>query len=274
MRFAGKKNMAFFGCSFTSGHELMDHDLLGVTFEECNKMKKEHLLSKKTLGEFDLLVKKHAGIDHQQYNDLSSRRSYANRLATKLGLKHINYAEPGLAIEHSTLKFFDACYSGELTPENDVIFFGLTTPHRYLYFNDKGTALTRVMSHEVFFDEDLFHNDYKIMQSYYFSMQNVMNYCIKHSFEFVIQPVVSWRLLYPDLVDPNYEVFLQMDRNWKYLSMFRTMLDEFLAYSIDSNLTLTTNYIPSKHGVCGFKHPTEIAHEMFSQGLYDKIVAE
>lgn len=267
----GKKNIVFFGCSFTAGHELIDHELLGMSFDDCNRMKRHHIRSKKTVGEFDQIIKDRAGITQQEYNDLSSKRSYAGKLAKKLNLNHINYAEPGLAAEHSTFKFFDAFYSGKLNPKTDVIFFGLTTAHRYLFFDAVGTALTRVMSHEVFYEEDLFHNDYKIMQNYYFAVQNFMNFCLQNSFEFVLQPVVSKGLLLPGVVDSEYEMFMEMDRNWQYLHMFRKMLDQFMKYSIDDTIMLTTGYLPEKHGVCGFKHPTEIAHEMFSENLYAKI---
>lgn len=274
LNLTGKKNIAFFGCSFTAGHELADHDLLGVSFDECNRMKMEHLRAKRTLGEFDQLVKDTANITQEEYNEISSRRSYAGKLARKLNLNQINFAEPGLAAEHSAFKFFDAFYSGKLNPETDVIFFGLTTPHRYLFFDSSGTALTRVMSHEVFFDEDLFHNDYKIMQSYYFAVQNCMNFCLRHSFEFVLQPVVTKHMLLPGMVRSEYEMFLEMDRNWQYLHMFRKMLDEFMKYSVDDTITLRTGYLPEKHGVCGFKHPTEIAHKMFAENLYAKIISQ
>lgn len=274
MNIHGKKNIAFFGCSFTSGHELIDHELLQVSFEECNDMKRKHIKSGKSFGEFDAFIKERAGITNDQYNHLSSKRSYAGKLADKLGLNHKNYAEPGLSVEHSALKFFNAFYSGELKPETDVIFFGLTTPHRYLYFTDDGLALTRVMSHLDFQDADVFHTDYKIIQSYYFSVQNVMNFCIKHSFEFVIQPIVNWGLLYPDIVSSNYERFLNLNRNWQYLPMFRKMLDEFLSHSIDESLNLMSKYLRAAHGICGFNHPPEIAHDMFSEALYDKIITK
>lgn len=270
----GKKNIAFFGCSFTSGHELIDHEFLGITFDDCNKLKEQFLKSKKGPGDFDTYIQKITRMTYEQFVQSSSKRSYGAKLARKLNLNHLNFAEPGLSVEHSTLKFFDAVYSGRLKPETDVIFFGLTTPHRYLYFDRRGTPFTRVMSHENFHDEDIYHNDYKIMQSYFFAIQNCINFCLKHSFEFIVQPVVHKSLLLVGSTAPQYEMYLQMDRNWKYLHIFKKMLDEFMQYSIDDNLALQTGYRPDVHGVCAFKHPPEIAHEIFSESLYDRIVAQ
>jgi len=272
MNVAGKKNMVFFGCSFTAGHELADHEILGVTFEECNKMKEKHLRSGKTSSDFDLMLKMKTGLTHQQYVDISSKKTYASKLATKLGLSHTNYAEPGLSVEHSTLKLFDAFYAGKLNPDTDIIFFGLTTPHRYLYFNEMGHALTRVMSHELFFEEDIIHNDYKIMHSYYFAVQNFMNFCIKHSFEFTLQPSVNWKMLYPDIVNPQYELYHKLDKNWQYLSMYKKMLDEFLEHTIDKHVWLSSCYDRTIHERCGFNHPPEIAHDIYSEALYVKII--
>lgn len=272
MNLNNKKRMVFFGCSFTSGHELMDHELLGVSFEQCNHMKQEHLKRKKSVGEFDAFVKNTAGISNNEYNQLSSKRTYAAKLASKLGLEHINYAEPGLATEHSVLKLFDAFYSGEIDPATDVIFLGLTTPHRYLYFTEHGLPLTRVMGHLNYTPEDLHYNDYKVMQSYYFAIENFKNFCYSNSFDFVLQPIVNKGLLLTGIVQPEYELFMSIDENWKYKSMFKKMLVDTLKYAIDENETLVSKYRPESQGRCGFQHPPEIAHEFFARALYDQII--
>lgn len=273
MNLDGKKRILFFGCSFTSGHELIDHEFLGVSFEECNAQKEEHLRKGRTVGQFDEYIKKTAGISNREYNDLSSKRSYAAKLANKLGMQHVNYAEPGLSTEHSVLKLFDAFYSGEINPQTDIIFLGLTTPHRYLYFTKHGLPLTRVMGHRNHTPEDLHYNDYKIMQSYYFALENFKNFCISNSLQVILQPIVNKGLLLTGVVRAEYELFMGIDDGWKYSKMFRGMLLESLKYSIDEDETLVSKYRPELHKVCGFKHPTEIAHDFFSQALYDKIIS-
>jgi hypothetical protein len=271
MKLHNKKRMIFFGCSFTAGHELIDHELLHVTFEECNLMKAAHLRKKRPQSEFENFLMKRAEISDCQYIELSSKRSYAAKLAKKLGLEHVNYAEPGNAIEHSVLKLFNAFYSGELNPETDLIFLGLTTPHRYLYFTERGIAISKVMGHLNYSPEDLHYNDYKIMQSYYLAMENFKNFCKVNSFDVILQPVLNKDFLLTGVVQPEYELFSDIDENWEYIPIFKNILIDVLKYSIDEDETLVSKYNPEKHGVCGFKHPTEIAHKFFSEALYDKI---
>ena len=43
MNLEGKKRLVSFGCSFTSGAELIDHELLKISFDDCNKMKQKWL---------------------------------------------------------------------------------------------------------------------------------------------------------------------------------------------------------------------------------------
>lgn len=267
MNFTNKKRMIFFGCSFTSGHEIIDHELLGVSFDQCNLMKQQHLAKKRSVGEFDTFIKHSANITNDEYNERSSKRSYAAKLANRLGLEHVNYAEPGLSIEHSVLKLFDAFYSGKIDPVTDIIFLGLTTPHRYLYFTKYGIPITKVMGHLNYTPEDLHYNDYKIMQSYYFSVENFKNFCNLHAFDFILQPIVNKGLLLTGVVKPEYEMFMSIDSNWKYLEMFKQMLYDSLKYSIDENETLVSKYRPEIHGVCGFKHPPKL-HINFLQRRY------
>lgn len=271
MNLDNKKRMVFFGCSFTSGHELLDHELLGISFDECNKLKKQHLLEKKSVGKFDSYIKTVANIDNDQYNDMSSKKSYGAKLANKLNLEHVNYAEPGLSMEHSFFKLIYAFHSGEINPSTDLIFLGLTTPHRYMLFTDQGIPITKVMSEHNYTPEDLHYTDHKIMQSYYCALENFKNFCLTNSFDFILQPVVNKGLLLTGIVKPEYEMFMNIQRDWKYLPMFTKMLENSLQYCIDEDETLASKYSPEKHGVCGFKHPTEIAHEYFAEELYVKI---
>jgi hypothetical protein len=47
MKYNGKTRLISFGCSFTAGYELIDHELLGISFDECNKIKRQWTADKK-----------------------------------------------------------------------------------------------------------------------------------------------------------------------------------------------------------------------------------
>jgi len=274
MKLDGKQRLISFGCSFTSGAELLDHELLKISFDECNKMKQKWLSDKKSMHHFEDYVVRRANITNNEYVTMGSKRSYAGKLADKLGLEHVNYAIPGSAVDHMVLNLFRANYTQQINAETDVIFLGITTPHRYLTFlpEKTGATLSRVMGWHHVQDSDMHYNDYKVMQTYLFALQNFKNFCIANSFDFYIQPVPPIKLLFYNDTDPTTDnMFAEINRAWTYLPLFKNMFEEIMQYSISPDLSLFSGHDRS---VCGFLHPSENAHERFSQELYDKIIAD
>lgn len=271
-----KKRMVFFGCSFTVGSELIDHELLGISFEECNKLKSKWLADKKSIDKFEKYIVETTGIPPEQIANISSRRSYAAKLSRKLGLEHVNLAVAGSAVDHSVLNLFAAYHNGQLNPETDIIFLGITSPHRYLSFapNLKGIPVSRVMGYTHIQDADMHYNDYKVMQTYIFALENFKNFCIAKKFDFYMQPLLHKNLHFYTEDDPlNDNIFADISSEWGYLPAFRKLYDGILEYSVNPNISMfATTYDITKHGLCGFKHPTEKGHELFAEVLYDEII--
>lgn len=279
MKLDGKTRLISFGCSFTSGAELIDHEVLGISFEECNKIKHQWISDRKPLHKFENYVAREGKMTSEEYINASSKRSYAAKLADKLGLEHVNYAIPGSAVDHMVLDLFRGHYTAKLNPKTDLIFLGMTSPHRYLSFSPEntGAACSRVISDRDFEDADMHYNDYKVMQTYLFALQNFKNFCIVNNFEFYMQPVFPKELLFydgPKSKDGN--MFADIYFDWQYLLTFKEMFQGVLDCSIDSNTSLFTRYNDLISGtippLCGFKHPPEIAHVFFAEELYDKII--
>ena len=162
MNLHGKKRLISFGCSFTSGAELIDHELLEISFDDCNKMKQKWFSDKKPMHYFEGYVSSTARITPKQYVEMGSKRSYASKLADKLGLEHVNYAIPGASVDHMVLDLFREHYTQKINPQTDLVFLGITTPHRYLSFSPAQTGVpqSRVMSDRDFYDSDVHYNDY------------------------------------------------------------------------------------------------------------------
>jgi hypothetical protein len=273
MNLKGKKRIISFGCSFTSGAELIDHELLGISFDDCNKMKHKWTSDKIPMHEFEDYVTRNANLTSKQYINMCSKRSYVYKLADKLGLEHVNYAVPGSAVDHMVLNLFQAYHTQQINPETDIIFLGITTPHRYLTFSPErtGAALSRVMDYYHVQDSDMHYNDYKIMQTYFFALQNFKNFCIANNFDFYLQPVPPIKLLFYNDTDPKTgNMFADINSAWSFLPIFKKLFEDIMQYSVSSNLSLFSGH---DRTFCGFMHPTETAHERFSQELYDKIVA-
>jgi len=272
MTLEGKKRLVSFGCSFTSGAELIDHELLGISFDDCNEMKRQWVTDKKTFHAFEIYVADKCEMTTEEYVNAGSKRSYAAKLADKLGLEHVNYAIPGSAVDHMTLDLFRGHYTKKLNPETDLIFLGITTPHRYLSFLPEKTGLpvSRVMSHREFFDADVHYNDYKVMQTFFFALQNFKNFCIANNFNFYMQLMTIKELLFYNPTNPKANMFADIYYDWQYLLTFERILQEILEYAVDPNLSL---HLPKNYTPCGFDHPPESVHERFSKELYDKIIA-
>jgi len=274
MKLEGKKRLISFGCSFTTGAELIDHEILGISFDECNKMKHQWIADKKQISEFENAVAREGKMTSEEYINASSKRSYAAKLATKLGLEHVNYAVPGSAADHMVLDLFRGHYTEKLNPKADLILIGMTMPHRYLCFKPEkmGIPVSRVLSERDFISSDSHYNDYKVMQTYLFALQNFKNFCIVNNYDFYVQPIMPKELhFYNDPKSKHNNIFPDMHDNWQYLLTFNKLFQELLDFSIDANISLFAR--SNEYGIqCGFKHPPEKAHVFFAEALYDKII--
>lgn len=274
--FTDKTRMMFFGCSFTAGSELVDHELLGISFDECNKLKHEHTKKKRGIGEFQRYVIRTAKIDMKEYIDLGAVRAYGFKLCSKLGMEFKNYAVGGDSVENSLLSLYTAFCKGEIDPKTDVIFLGVTTPHRYMSFDERGVLYSRVMSHENPMQSDYHYNDYKILQIFYHALEAFKNFCIVHDIQFIIQPIVHKKLLFPPINNHKSNLFANLfDASvlgWEYLSVFDSIKNGVFSYEV-TDKELVFGYDPQKDGICGFGHPTEKAHITYSGILYDAITS-
>ena len=264
MKLGGKKRLVSFGCSFTSGHEIVDHELLNISFEECNSLKKKI----GSISKFDEYLEKTTGKCIRSLSDISSKRAYAAKLSEKLNLEYKTYAWHGHALEHSVLLFLQALHKGELNPATDLLFFGLTTPQRYLHFGPDGRDLTRVI-HSPFNNIDYFYNSYKIMQTYGFCLQQILATCKEAKFDFILQPVVPVKFMKYNQEEHNY--YADMIGCWEFMPLFDKILNESLEYSIDAATHLHDFIDHDIHKTCQYLHPCEEVHDLFAEHLYDKI---
>lgn len=113
-----------YGCSFTHGDEIIDHDLLNTTFDEVNKLKKS----------FDSQVDfyKHYKIEFP--NDKMREASWAGQLAKLMGKPFVSYAQPGTSLGYHLYQIMNDFNHQKITA-NDLILVGLTGPDRVMYYD-------------------------------------------------------------------------------------------------------------------------------------------
>lgn len=118
-----------YGCSHTEGEELGDHGSLGITFDECNQMKKKF----KSISKFESSI--HRGNTVREWfkvndNDNACRQlSYANQLAKMLNIPIENRAQGGSSQEKIYWLIVDDYRKGKIT-KDDILLVGTTDPDR------------------------------------------------------------------------------------------------------------------------------------------------
>jgi len=115
-----------YGCSWTAGDELLDHEILGVSFAECNRLKKEF---------------RFPNIFNKKYNiiepcEINRNASWAGQLAKLLGKPFENRARGGSCMDHIYFNVYMDMLNGSIT-DRDLVLVGLTSPNRFFQFIHK-----------------------------------------------------------------------------------------------------------------------------------------
>lgn len=119
-----KKQMHFFGCSFTAGDELSDEEIFpwkkdpGLTFKEYYERRNDYLLNDIRNDEYQLKNKIFA------YPSLLNNENYQT----------YNHAVNGVGLRTNIYKIMELIYSQEV----DIIFLQVPPVGRELYINETG----------------------------------------------------------------------------------------------------------------------------------------
>ena len=120
-----------YGCSYTAGDEIMDHVFMNVSFEECNKIKRQYIQHGKTLD-----AKSKFKNDYNIWTadkELNRNHSWAAYLAKHLDLPFVNRAVNGSSIDQIYFSIQSDLLNSSIL-ETDLVLVGLTTPFRIVDF--------------------------------------------------------------------------------------------------------------------------------------------
>lgn len=111
-----------YGCSWTAGDEILDHEIIGMSFSECNRLKSLH-----STNDFN-----------EKYNinklsDINRNASWAARLAKLMGKPFENRAVGGSCMDHIYYNIYIDMLKNNIGPR-DLVLVGLTSPNRFLQF--------------------------------------------------------------------------------------------------------------------------------------------
>lgn len=118
-----------FGCSYTSGSELLDHEI----HHQADSIKQSQGSTYFYENYIDPLTQ-----EQQELLDQRQRQKvWAAEIARGAGLELDNRALAGSSLAYSVDMIERACYSGELADPGILVLVGVTSPNRGLYWRDR-----------------------------------------------------------------------------------------------------------------------------------------
>jgi hypothetical protein len=136
------KRIISYGCSFTAGSELTDHEYLGITEEElaaCARRNK-YIGSHEILQHFSVTVELRA-----QILESNRTKSWPNYIAKKYNIPLLNQGIPGSSLSHASYCLLRDLHDNIIEP-TDLILIGITSPNRWFQFTRNGKTFYGVMN--------------------------------------------------------------------------------------------------------------------------------
>lgn len=121
------RRLVAYGCSLTAGTELGDHLAMGITLDECNKLKR-----KVPIERWRIFEKQH------NLEEAGYYRSWAGHLSNHLDLELENRGIGSASIDQCLLRMKNSLHNPE-----DLVIVGLTFIQRALVFNRSSLSVIK-----------------------------------------------------------------------------------------------------------------------------------
>jgi hypothetical protein len=247
-----------YGCSYTAGTELMDHIHIGMSFDECNKIKKNFIATGWTLENMQKFIERY-NINDSSLVEFNRRSSWAGQLANLLDKPFENRAEGGSSLDQIYFSLHKDYIDGKIL-STDLVLVGITTVNRTVKFKHNRVSSLQ-LGQWIKKDQslaELFDDDYLIFS--YFKTLALIN-GMKSLINIRIQPIVNDINPYKE----SFKFSLRHTRDyatyiWDSLKDIIMLPEEYLQpHIVDGNLVK-----------CGFMHETveshiELADKIFKQ---------
>jgi hypothetical protein len=250
-----------YGCSYTAGDEIMDHIVMGVSFEECNQWKQDYLNNKTASLAHTTNFKKDFNI---RWDDpLHRNSSWAAQLAKLLNVPFENRAMNGSGLDEQYLGIYMDYDQGRIL-DTDLVLVGLTSMNRMIDFRLK-EKITTLISKNIPDDVgsklylDMYNDDYVVF--HYFKTLELFN-GLATKIQLMMQPMTNDMMLG------------QLDR--LSIPHTRSFANTVWKNSID-NILLPEEYLQPLivNGVarkCAFGHPPLESHIELAEKLHKKFI--
>jgi hypothetical protein len=255
------KRIIAYGCSYTAGDEIMDHVILGVSFEECNQWKKDYLNKGKSTVAYTIKFKEDFNI---RWDDpLHKNNSWAAHLAKLSNLSFENRAMNGSGLDEQYLKIYNDYTSGQIL-ETDVVLVGLTSMNRMIDFRST-EKITTLISKNIPDDIssklllEIYNDDYIVFQ--YFKTLSLLS-SLNSKMRLLMQPMVK--------------NMMTTELNKISISHTSSFAND-IWNNIINNIILPDEWLqpPMVNGIvkqCAFGHPPVESHIELAGKMHNKLV--
>jgi hypothetical protein len=239
----------------------MDHVIMGVSFEECNRRKMNYLTNGLASAALNSKFRKDFNIKYDE--PLHRNNSWAAQLAKLLDLKFENRAINGSGLDVHYFNIYND-YNQGLILEDDLVLVGLTSFDRIIDFRSKEKIAT-LLSHNIP-DEvgsklllEIHNDDYLVFQ--YFKNLILLN-SLNSKIQLKMQPMTVTVLNKYRIERLNISHTKQFAEH-----VWNDMID---------NILLPEEFLkrPEVDGVqveCGFHHPPLESHIELANKIFEKL---
>jgi hypothetical protein len=246
-----------YGCSYTAGDELMDHVVMGVTFEKCNDIKQQYLDTYSRNCAISYFRKDFKKISH--YQNAYRNRTWAAQLAKRLNINFENRAVNGSGPDEHYFRIYNDLVNG-LINDSDLILVGLTSMDRIIDFRPiramphNNTLISASIPEEegsrLFIE--LFNDDFTV---YNYCKNIHLLHCLSSKINLLMQPMRKW---------------------WTIDHIIRRDIPNTKEYAInvwnECKPSLLSNlYLEDIVPACGFGHPAIESHTLLAEQLEELV---
>ncbi len=253
-----------YGCSWTAGDELRDHEILEMKFHECNLLKKKlKLIDWWKLEYREKTIRQWINENVQQ----NRNASWAAHLATKLNLKFENRAVGGSSIEEHYYSIVRDISQKKIN-QDDLVVVGLTTMER-LFFFKKEKPMSKLLTLNWQWDDLNFRN--KLITEIYTDEFLVWNYYKNLILLKQLSDLINIRFQF--MVSRTCIESLQFNYSTRDIDFFvKRVYDDIRPLLLVENKFLETRDDPRENPeLCGHGHYAESHHIRLADSIIEKL---
>ena len=248
-----------FGCSYTAGWETRDHEIMNITDEECDEIKRA---SEGPQSFIRLML----GVD---IHGISYTGSYIKFLADHFGVEWKNYAFAGSSLDFSVYEIERLRNENKIT-DNDLIVVGLPCPNRLFYLKESehDTPIQLQMSTQHAWPTEDFYHTYateigsgkNLIWRYYQQLQHLLMLNEKLNNRIIMLPMSNSFAEWAEWLDPK--------EDW-------TKRINEINFSVPFKFDVIDKFHKSTDTDChGFLHPKLHHHEEFAKKIHEHLTRD